>query len=544
MSQARGPRDPDALRPAWSQVPAALRRTAEPRRMLGQACVEWCWIVLAWALMLAVPSAVLGAVLVVLVGGRLHALGVVLHDACHMPGAPGSAGARRDARLRWLALLAGYPIATTIEAMRFHHLRHHRFSCLPTDPYLKLGVERPWRAFLMRARGVLIVPFWSLRSLVGCVVAWQARRGADAVSPRWFDAYRRIFLQDLGDCPSRVRAEVLACARADRGQALFLAAVLLVGWRWPAAALAGYWLPVTVAGVLNAHRVVAEHSHVLRPDDGVASLVQSTVTHDGGWWSRLVLYPRNIGYHQVHHLYPAASLDALPALDRWWRSRCGKRPLASVASASQKRPLSKPPPPTPGCEWSTSASSTCAAVGQIRSRVRKSPSCAMPGACLDIRACCASRLMLGCADQLATDIAGSVPTKPSSATARAPVAGSSISRHAASPPLARSASRHRRSGRRVPVSMSRSAGLGPRALWHSTIAASSGRRAMIDSSASRLSSPPRLWASTISGAPCDAHVSKCATSRRTLASIIPTGSPGAMSTRRPAARSARNADLK
>lgn len=316
--------------------------------MLAQAGLEWRLIAAAWGLMLAVPSPWVVAPLVVFVGGRLHALGVVLHDACHMPHAPGSASAKGDARLGWLALLAGYPIATTIEAMRFHHLRHHRFSCLAQDPYLKPGVDRPWCALLMRARGVLIAPFWSLRALLGCVLAWQARRGDGAAPPRLLGVYRRLFLQDAGADCARAQREALACARADRGQALFLLAVLLVGWRWPTAAVLGYWLPVTVAGVLNAHRVVAEHRHVLRPDDGLESLLQATVTHAGGWWSRLLLYPRNIGYHEVHHLYPAVALDALPALDRWWRSRSPKRVAASVASDSQKRPLSNPPPPTPG----------------------------------------------------------------------------------------------------------------------------------------------------------------------------------------------------
>ena len=313
-----------------------------------QAGVEWAWILLAWVLMLAVSSTSLRVLLVVFVGTRLHALGVVLHDACHMPRACGSAGAQRDARLGWLALLAGYPIATTIEAMRFHHLRHHRFTCLAQDPYLKGDAKRPWRAFLLRARGVMIVPFWSLRALIGCAIAWQAQRGAGAVAPGLIGVYRRVFLQDLGADSPRVRRETLACARADRGQALFLGVVLALGWRWPAEAVLAYWLPVTVAGVLNAHRVVAEHHHVLRPDDGLRSLVEGTLTHDGSWSSRLVFYPRNIGFHQVHHLYPAAALDSLPALDRWWRSCVPNRRAASAASVNQKRPLSKPPPPTPG----------------------------------------------------------------------------------------------------------------------------------------------------------------------------------------------------
>jgi fatty acid desaturase len=32
----------------------------------------------------------------------------------------------------------------------------------------------------------------------------------------------------------------------------------------------------------------------------------------------MLLFPRNIGYHVVHHLYPQAALETLPQLHAWY----------------------------------------------------------------------------------------------------------------------------------------------------------------------------------------------------------------------------------
>lgn len=338
--------------------------------MLRQAAVEWAWIgvlnyALWWVLArhgeaatVGLPGLLAAAVLIVLVAGRLHALGVVLHDACHMARAPGSRRARTDPALGVLALLAGHPIGTTIEAMRFHHLRHHRFSCQPADPYFKRDTDQLSRALALRATGLLIAPFWTVRALLGTAIVWLPG------GIRWLPVYRRVFLQDRSqdhpDAPTAAAhgtseglghaapealghgdREALACARADPAQLAFLAVALLSTWRWPSALALGYWLPLAVAGLLNAHRVIAEHRHVLRADDGIASLLATTVTHGGGGWKgrlrRLFLYPRNIGYHEVHHLYPSVALAALPALDAWWRGQGPGAATGPVAVPGRQR---------------------------------------------------------------------------------------------------------------------------------------------------------------------------------------------------------------
>jgi fatty acid desaturase len=240
-----------------------------------------------------------------LVAGRLHALGVVLHDACHMRTSRGSAAAAM------LELLAGYPIATTVRAMRYHHLRHHRFSGMPLDPYLKPGISsNPARRNGRRLLGLLLVPVWILRCFYGTV--------ALAV-PALRNSYGRWFLQDRGHRDLTDDPEVLSCLAAEPRQALWFVLIAAVAAVYPGAVLTYYVIPLLLAGALNVNRVIVEHEHVRCLDRKPDTVLATTCTHSAAW-GRIFLFPRNIGFHQAHHLYPAVALECLPALDRHLRS--------------------------------------------------------------------------------------------------------------------------------------------------------------------------------------------------------------------------------
>ena len=94
-------------------------------------------------------------------------------------------------------------------------------------------------------------------------------------------------------------------------------------------------LPLMLAGLFNANRVVAEHLHVRTTDRDPATIVATTRTHDWGLAGRLFLYPRNIGFHVAHHLHPTEAMHNLPALDAWYRANepgyLGPAPLPAMA---------------------------------------------------------------------------------------------------------------------------------------------------------------------------------------------------------------------
>lgn len=294
-------REPAAARP---RPPRALLVSPTPGRLLLLALFDWAVVAVAW-LGMALGPLWLGVACGVLVASRFHALGVILHDAAHLPlrGKPW--------RVRLLEVSCGYPLATTMNAMRYHHLRHHRDNGMPADPYFKAGVEeRPVLYALNVVRGLALLPFWSVRSWIGVVAVAR---------PAWRNTYARVFLQDRSGADLTDSPEVLACARADLGHVLFQVGVVTVAMFAPSAVLYGFLLPASGAGVLAAWRLLQEHRYTPTSDRRVETTLATTRDHHLSGWFTWLLAPRNIGYHVVHHLHPQVGLEHLPALRAWYR---------------------------------------------------------------------------------------------------------------------------------------------------------------------------------------------------------------------------------
>jgi len=273
---------------------------ARPARLVSWAIYDWTIIIAAWLVMADFESRIVSTACIAVVATRLHALGALLHDACHVPA--------RRASTQWLLVeaLAGWPIASTIAAMRYHHIRHHRYSGTAADPYRHRWLERGvvLRQLLV-LRGVLLPLWWTLRA-VAAPFAY--------VFPGLRTSYARAFLQDRSDEDLRSSSEVLACARADLLQLTVQVGALT------AAIIAGlpvvqfYLLPWMLAGVLNARRVLVEHATPEIQDSSRANVYESTNDHDLGLIGNFFLFPHNIGLHRTHHMYPTASFEHLRKL--------------------------------------------------------------------------------------------------------------------------------------------------------------------------------------------------------------------------------------
>lgn len=308
--------DVNPLRPPVRTLPAGLMRPARVNTLILHALSDWavigaCWAVMAWADARWLWWLILGPAWLV-IAGRFHALGVILHDACHMR------AAQRDSGLiRVLELLAGYPITTSLAAMRYHHLRHHRHSGGPQDPYFKPGISHNrTQRNLRRVLGLLLVPAWILRGFYGTLAL---------VVPALRGSYTRIFLQDRSGKDVSGSTEVLRCLRSEPPQALLFALLIAASFEYPGI-MWYYFVPLVLAGAFNVNRVIVEHVHVPCTDRRAESVLATTVTHEHGVWGRLFLFPRNIGFHQAHHLYPTAALECLPGLHGWLsQARTGKR---------------------------------------------------------------------------------------------------------------------------------------------------------------------------------------------------------------------------
>jgi len=286
----------------YDSIPGELLQPARPRRLILYALADWTVIAVVW---LAAGRAPLWLypVWLVLLAGRFHALGVVLHDAVHIP------VRAKSGALRGVELLAGYPVGSTLEAMRYHHLRHHRDLGLPADPYLKPWVGRSTvRHWLISFRYFLLTPLWVVRGLYGAL-AFHV--------PALRNSYGRWFLQDRsGDDPTK-HPEVIACAREEHWQLLFYAGVGALAAIWPRWLLAFYIAPLVLAGYLAGQRLLYEHVQEPNRAGSLQATEHFTRNHHLGLLGRMLLTPHNVGYHRVHHLHPQAALRNLPRLDAW-----------------------------------------------------------------------------------------------------------------------------------------------------------------------------------------------------------------------------------
>jgi fatty acid desaturase len=299
-------------------LPRELLAPARPERLLLRALLDWAVIAGVWILAALAP-AWLWPLWLVLIAGRLHGLGVVLHEVVHMP------LRRKTAAIRTIEVISGYPVGSTVEAMRYHHLRHHRDLGLSGDPYLKPWVGRSGlRFWAMSLRYLLLAPLWVLRGFYGTIAAY---------APALRNSYGRRFLQDRSGRDLTGDREVLACAREDRGQALFHAGVALMVALEPRWMAAYFLLPLVVAGYFAGYRLLVEHVQEPVPNRSAESTIRLTRNHHLGWFGRLLVAPHNVGYHLVHHLYPQVALENLPKVQVWYEHSGKPAPETAVGDA-------------------------------------------------------------------------------------------------------------------------------------------------------------------------------------------------------------------
>src|ERR1700730_2270393 len=210
-------------------VPQELLQPAQPARLATRALADWVAISGIWILA-SLTATSLYPIWALLLAGRLHALGVILHDAVHMP------RRSKTASIRLIEVLAGYPIGSTVEAMRYHHLRHHRDLGLATDPYLKTWVGKSTARFwVMSLRYLFLATLWRVRGVYGTVASFV---------PSLRNSYGRFFLQDQSGEDLTRSSEIVGCAREDRWQTLFYTLVGLLTVFYPRWMVAYYIVPL------------------------------------------------------------------------------------------------------------------------------------------------------------------------------------------------------------------------------------------------------------------------------------------------------------
>ncbi|MBI3724944.1 fatty acid desaturase [bacterium] len=304
-----------------AEVPASLLARPTSGHLLRSALLDWIAILGAWVALAFAPWP-LAAVLVLVVAGRIQALGVLLHDLVHVP------RRARGPREVLLEVLTGAPVASTALAMGYHHLRHHRHAGTRGDPYFsEAAAGRPLVQALLALRLAFMVPFWTIRAPFGVLAL-----GVPALR----NLYARAFLLDRTGRDLRDDPEVLACARGERGQVLVhaLAHGSALAFLGPRAVLVGYAIPALLAGLLCGIRDALDHRALPEASASREKILETACDHDLGLVGALLIAPHHVGCHVVHHLHPDVSQERLPALREWYVERLGPRYPAPRALVS------------------------------------------------------------------------------------------------------------------------------------------------------------------------------------------------------------------
>ncbi len=265
----------------------------------------WLSIVACFALLAWLPHPLTFLLVVILLGGRQHALAVLGHEAAHRT------LCRNDKLGDFLGdWLGARWVWQDVSRYRDHHLRHHSQTGTPADPDLSLSKPYPGSRQALRKRVI--------RDLLGLT---GLRRMAAQ------------FLMDIGVFRYTVAAEVERLPQQGRTwrdylssgirhmsgfvltNLLMLAVLAALGIAW--AYLAWVVAYLTTFSLYIRLRAIAEHAGMARDPD----VRRNTRTTRAGWLARLTLAPLNVHYHQDHHLMAAVPCYRLPLLHRMLRER-------------------------------------------------------------------------------------------------------------------------------------------------------------------------------------------------------------------------------
>ncbi|MEN0049944.1 MAG: fatty acid desaturase family protein [Bacteroidota bacterium] len=222
---------------------------------------------------------------VIIVGARMHALAILMHDATHFSFLK---------KQKWNDLITDffitYPVFTSIAKYRQNHLRHHRHLNSENDPDWVAKLTKREFTFPKTKREFLTTVFSYLLLFQGAMDAyWFLKR---------FSGGKKEKSQKAKKNYARTVFFVL----------LFTTLTLTGTWK--------YYLLFWVVPYLSTFfmfqyiRSVAEHFGELAYDH----LLTSTRTVKATLIEQFFIAPHHVGYHLEHHLYPGVPFYHLPKL--------------------------------------------------------------------------------------------------------------------------------------------------------------------------------------------------------------------------------------
>jgi fatty acid desaturase len=253
----------------------------QPWNTVAVLVLDWAVIAAAIALSSHFGGIWLYLLAVTVIAGRMHGLGVLMHEAAHF----------RFLKDRKMAdvvgdLFTAWPIMATVDGYRQNHLAHHQHTNTDKDPDWAVKLGKVPFTFPQRVWVVTL-------NLLGYVVAVNSLRDLAQILPR-VSAAKQTGRYKL----------------ARLGYYLVVAAIITLLGAWKGFLL--YWIVpyLTLFFLFLYVRSVAEHFGSMDYDEELGS----TRTVMPYFWERFFFAPHNINYHLEHHLFPGVPFYHLPEL--------------------------------------------------------------------------------------------------------------------------------------------------------------------------------------------------------------------------------------
>lgn len=288
-----------------AQTPAIdsrkLKQLAQltPARTMFALALDWLMIAAAIAISEYTDSWLVYFPAILIIGGRMHALGVLIHDAAHY---------RFFRNRRWNEwigdLFVAWPVFFTVDGYRQNHLAHHQNTNTDDDP--------DWMAKLGSSAFTFPQKAWTMiRHLGGYLVAVQT-------------------VLDLRDILPRIAENDRSSKRYKLIRLGYYAAWIVVfTWLgvWPEVLL--YWIVpfLTLLFLFQHVRSVAEHFGANMDHSKELDGTRTVLPHA---WERLFFAPHNVNFHLEHHLYPGVPFYNLPKLHKALMSNAYYRSNARI----------------------------------------------------------------------------------------------------------------------------------------------------------------------------------------------------------------------
>ena len=254
--------------------------------------VEWLGIVAAIALCERFWNLPLYLCAVAFIGARQHALLVLGHEASHFT------LFKKKGWNDWVADLVLYwPTFLSVGVFRYFHQDHHRYLGTEKDKNRELWHTHTYEGVLAKD--------WEFPKSVSGLLLLLARKLAFVEGIGWITkGIAAMFVQPK----FRNNSWLYVVVRSG-----YYGGIALLLWRLNLAIeFLLYWIiPYCTWHILVQYiRIICEHS-AIPSSTPPYHLTRTTVPF---WWERILIIPRNIGYHHEHHWYPSVPFYNLPRL--------------------------------------------------------------------------------------------------------------------------------------------------------------------------------------------------------------------------------------